>query len=90
MSSLEEKVPDPYGEASFNQEEIAHSQDITFDSGSPGVKKIEAIASSFTPASLTILFVGIFLTSYAYGLDGQTRSVYQVSKIRVNDALVLP
>lgn len=79
MSSLEEKLPHPYGEASFNQEEIAHSQDVALDSRSPGVKKIEAIASSFTPASLTILFVGIFLTSYAYGLDGQTRSVYQVS-----------
>ncbi|OZJ05133.1 hypothetical protein BZG36_01348 [Bifiguratus adelaidae] len=46
-------------------------------SKSPGVRRIEAIASSFTVVSFTILFVGIFLTAYVYGLDGQTRGVYQ-------------
>jgi hypothetical protein len=56
-----------------------HSKEIILDSRSPGVRKIEAITSSFTTTSLTILFVGIFLASYAYGLDSSTRYVYQVS-----------
>ncbi|TFK51951.1 siderochrome-iron transporter [Heliocybe sulcata] len=47
------------------------------DGKSPGVKRVEAIASSFTRLDLVVLFGGIFLIAYAYGLDQQTRSVYQ-------------
>lgn len=47
------------------------------DDKSPGVKRVEAIVSCFTRFDLVVLFLGIFLIAYAYGLDGQTRSVYQ-------------
>jgi SIT family siderophore-iron:H+ symporter-like MFS transporter len=56
---------------------VEHS--VSLDSRSPGVRRIEAISTSFTVVSMTFLFAGVFLVSYAYGLDGQTRSVYQVS-----------
>jgi hypothetical protein len=56
---------------------------VVLDTRSPGVRKIEAISSSFTTTSLTILFIGIFLASYAYGLDGSTRSVYQVGMMNI-------
>lgn len=42
-----------------------------------GVSQIQSISSSFTTASRAVLFVGIFLVAYAYGLDGQTRYTYQ-------------
>ncbi|KAI8070829.1 ferrichrome-type siderophore transporter [Gongronella butleri] len=47
------------------------------DRKSPGVLRIEAMASSFNVASLSVLMFGVFLVSYAYGLDGSTRSSYQ-------------
>ncbi|CAM0141654.1 hypothetical protein VKS41_000762 [Umbelopsis sp. WA50703] len=56
---------------------VEHS--VSLDSRSPGVRRIEAISTSFTVVSMTFLFVGVFLVSYAYGLDGQTRSVYQTT-----------
>lgn len=44
---------------------------------SPGVSRMETISSSLTPAERAMLFFGIFLVGYAYGLDGQVRSTYQ-------------
>ncbi|KAI9302418.1 MFS transporter [Cunninghamella echinulata] len=44
---------------------------------SQGVARIEAVSSSLTPVNFCILLFGIFLVSYAYGLDSQTRNVYQ-------------
>lgn len=35
---------------------------------SPGVARIEAVSSSFTLTSKIILFAGIFLVAYCYGL----------------------
>ncbi|CAO3639896.1 unnamed protein product [Cunninghamella echinulata] len=44
---------------------------------SQGVIRIEAVSSSLNSTSLSILLVGIFLVTYCYGLDNQTRSIYQ-------------
>jgi hypothetical protein len=35
-----------------------------------GVRRMEAVTSTFTKWTRVSLFVGIFLTAYAYGLDG--------------------
>ncbi|QRW19025.1 major facilitator superfamily transporter [Rhizoctonia solani] len=40
-------------------------------------EKIAAISSSFDLKSKCLLFFGVFLVAYAYGLDGQTRYTYQ-------------
>lgn len=73
-----EKEDHSYEGETFEKDN-SNSKEVVLDSRSPGVRKIEAITSSFTTTSLTLLFVGIFLASYAYGLDGSTRYVYQVS-----------
>ena len=44
---------------------------------SPGVVRIEAIASNLGPLTRTILFAGLFLLGYAFGLDAVLRNVYQ-------------
>ncbi|KAI9301001.1 major facilitator superfamily transporter, partial [Cunninghamella echinulata] len=44
---------------------------------SQGVARIEALSTSFTKVTLFVLLLGIFLVTYAYGLDSQTRNVYQ-------------
>ncbi|KAG2178275.1 hypothetical protein INT44_001425 [Umbelopsis vinacea] len=73
-----EKEQHSYEGETFDKDQ-SHDNEVILDTRSPGVRKIEAISSSFTTTSLTILFVGIFLASYAYGLDGSTRYVYQTS-----------
>ncbi|KAF3484204.1 MFS siderochrome iron transporter MirB [Arthroderma uncinatum] len=44
---------------------------------SPGVLRVEAISAHMTLVDRVILFVGIFLLSYAYGLDATLRFTYQ-------------
>jgi SIT family siderophore-iron:H+ symporter-like MFS transporter len=44
---------------------------------SPGVVRIEAIASHLTSITRTILFVSIFFLGYSFGLDAVLRGVYQ-------------
>ncbi|KAK2847629.1 ferrioxamine B transporter [Arthroderma sp. PD_2] len=44
---------------------------------SPGVQRVEVISAHMTLVDRIILFVGIFLLSYAYGLDGTLRFTYQ-------------
>lgn len=44
---------------------------------SPGVARIEAINSSLTRNDRAMMFLGVFLVGYAYGLDSQVRSTYQ-------------
>jgi SIT family siderophore-iron:H+ symporter-like MFS transporter len=46
--------------------------------GSPGVRRIEIIASHFHLVDRVFLFLGIFLIAYVYGLDGTVRYTYQV------------
>ncbi|CAE6471065.1 unnamed protein product [Rhizoctonia solani] len=48
-----------------------------YDPHAEGVRKIAAISSSFDIKSKILLFFGVFLVAYAYGLDGQTRYTYQ-------------
>ncbi|KAJ5896786.1 Major facilitator superfamily domain general substrate transporter [Penicillium subrubescens] len=45
--------------------------------GSPGVRRIEIIASHFHLVDRVFLFLGIFLIAYVYGLDGTVRYTYQ-------------
>lgn len=46
---------------------------------SPGVKRIEAIATHLTLFDRIFLFIGVFLIAYAYSLDGTVRYTFQVS-----------
>jgi SIT family siderophore-iron:H+ symporter-like MFS transporter len=46
--------------------------------GSPGVRRIEIIASEFRLIDRVFLFCSIFLVAYVYGLDGTVRYTYQV------------
>lgn len=46
--------------------------------GSPGVRRIEIIASHFRFVDRVFLFLGVFLIAYVYGLDGTVRYTYQV------------
>jgi MFS transporter, SIT family, siderophore-iron:H+ symporter len=45
---------------------------------SPGVRRIEAIATQFTNLDRVFIFIGVFLIAYAYGLDSSVRYTYQV------------
>ncbi|CAI7648090.1 Major facilitator superfamily domain general substrate transporter [Penicillium manginii] len=45
--------------------------------GSPGVRRIEIIASEFRLIDRVFLFCSIFLVAYVYGLDGTVRYTYQ-------------
>lgn len=47
--------------------------------GSPGVRRIEIVASHFHFIDRVFLFSSIFLVAYVYGLDGMVRNTYQVS-----------
>ncbi|KAI9300230.1 hypothetical protein BJ944DRAFT_136303, partial [Cunninghamella echinulata] len=44
---------------------------------SRGVAQIEAYSSSATTFNICVLFFGMLLVAYAYGLDSKTRSVFQ-------------
>lgn len=45
---------------------------------SPGVLRIEATSAHITRVDRVLIFLGIFLIAYAYGLDGLMRFTYQV------------
>ncbi|KAK5945926.1 ferrioxamine B transporter [Knufia obscura] len=66
-SSDHEKTPEEFGQR----------RGSVLGPKSPGVARIEAIASQLTLANRIWLFFGVFLIAYAYGLDGQTRYTYQ-------------
>jgi SIT family siderophore-iron:H+ symporter-like MFS transporter len=44
---------------------------------SPGVVRIEALATQITFYDRIAIFFGVFLIAYAYGLDGTLRYAYQ-------------
>ena len=57
-----------------------HPPDIQLlGEGSPGVRRIEIIASHFRFVDRVLLFLSIFLVAYVYGLDGTVRNTYQAS-----------
>ena len=47
------------------------------DIKSPGVVRMEALAAVLTLYDRIAIFIGVFLVSYAYGLDGTLRGTYQ-------------
>ncbi|KAG6020164.1 hypothetical protein E4U41_002937 [Claviceps citrina] len=47
------------------------------DIRSPGVVRVEAISSAMTPLDRVLIFTGVFLMAYVYGLDGTLRYAYQ-------------
>lgn len=66
----QEKAPQP---------QVGPSQEVhLLGEGSPGVRRIEIIASHFRFVDRIFLFLGIFLIAYVYGLDGTVRYTYQV------------
>jgi SIT family siderophore-iron:H+ symporter-like MFS transporter len=52
-------------------------RDIT----SPGVQRIKAMSEVITMTDRIFIFLGVFLISYAYGLDGTVRYAYQPSAL---------
>jgi SIT family siderophore-iron:H+ symporter-like MFS transporter len=52
-------------------------RDIT----SPGVQRIKAMSEVITMMDRIFIFLGVFLISYAYGLDGTVRYAYQPSAL---------
>lgn len=51
--------------------------DVVRDIKSPGVIRIEALSKVLTLTDRIVIFVGVFLVSYAYGLDGTLRGAFQ-------------
>lgn len=56
----------------------ASSSTELLGSKSPGVARIEHIASEMTRANKITLFLGVLIMSYAYGLDVDTRYIDNV------------
>ncbi|WVO20323.1 uncharacterized protein IAS62_001617 [Cryptococcus decagattii] len=52
-----------------------------FGEKSPGVRRIELIAASFTTWHRWVLFISVFLMAYSYGLDGSVRYTYQAEAL---------
>ncbi|KAJ0417999.1 major facilitator superfamily domain-containing protein [Aspergillus carlsbadensis] len=69
-----EKHPDATAEANPEPSDAGSRQ---LADKSPGVVRIEAIAANLGPVTRTILFAGLFLLGYAFGLDAVLRNVYQ-------------
>ncbi|KAH7132570.1 siderochrome-iron transporter-like protein Sit1 [Dendryphion nanum] len=70
-SDFGEKVP-PQGDQPANE-----TVTPIIGKKSPGVERVEAIAAHITPLNRVAIFFGVFLISYAYGLDGTLRYSYQ-------------
>ena len=78
MDEVSEKVP---------QTTEAPRRDVQlFGLGSPGVQRIEAIASQFSLVDRVCLFLAIFLIAYVYGIDGTVRYTYQVRFLGTRNA----
>lgn len=52
-------------------------QKVLLDTKSPGVKRVEAIASTYSNNEIIALLASIFIMAYAYQLDGTVRYTYQ-------------
>ena len=60
------------------QTDVPQDSVALLDKESPGVKRVEIISSHIQLIDRVFLFSSIFLISYVYGLDNQTRLSYQV------------
>lgn len=83
---VEEKIaapadapPDYKTQQSNGHVPAADGQPVILGKKSPGVLRVEVISSHMTLVDRIILFIGIFLLAYAYGLDGTLRFTFQVS-----------
>ncbi|CCG84437.1 protein of unknown function [Taphrina deformans PYCC 5710] len=56
---------------------VLNDQHKLLDDKSPGVKRVEALAATYSNTSVLVLLASIFLMSYAYDLDGTIRYTYQ-------------
>ncbi|WVQ95751.1 hypothetical protein IAU59_002850 [Kwoniella sp. CBS 9459] len=83
MSSDTHRAPDPLQPEPEVVRALEKQGDTktVFGDKSPGVKRIEAIASCFTSWHRYVLFITVFLVSYSYGLDGTVRYTYQVTAL---------
>ncbi|OCF41266.1 MFS transporter, SIT family, siderophore-iron:H+ symporter [Kwoniella heveanensis CBS 569] len=85
--SLINKTSDHEPDPLFHEPEVERAIEkqgdarTAFGDKSPGVKRIEAIASSFTSWHRYVLFITVFLVAYSYGLDGTVRYTFQVSAL---------
>ncbi|WVW81023.1 hypothetical protein I302_103014 [Kwoniella bestiolae CBS 10118] len=77
------KSPDPlYPDLEVTKElEKQGDNDTAFGDKSPGVRRIEIIASCFTTWHRWVLFISVFLVAYSYGLDGTVRYTYQATAL---------
>lgn len=64
-------------QAPYNGNYVDRRSSKVIGEKSPGVQRVEAIASVLTRTDRVFLFLGVFLISYAYGLDGTLRYTYQ-------------
>ncbi|KAI9044359.1 putative siderochrome-iron transporter Sit1 [Aspergillus affinis] len=67
----------PPSESKYPQDAVASDSDQDSITGHDGVKRIEAISSQFRLVDRIVLFCGVFLMAYVYGLDGTVRNTYQ-------------
>lgn len=56
---------------------MINGQHKLLDDKSPGVKRVEALAASYSDSAVLVLLASIFLMAYAYDLDGTIRYTYQ-------------
>ncbi|WWD08493.1 hypothetical protein V865_006605 [Kwoniella europaea PYCC6329] len=77
------KSPDPlYPDLEVTKElEKQGDNETAFGDKSPGVRRIEIIASCFTTWHRWVLFISVFLVAYSYGLDGTVRYTYQATAL---------
>ncbi|KAK7747662.1 hypothetical protein SLS62_008988 [Diatrype stigma] len=75
-SDVEEKKSTHVTSSSGDDE---HSFQSASDIHMRGVERIAAISAAFTTPLKVILFVGIFLVAYCYGLDATVRYTYQTT-----------
>lgn len=77
MSEAEKKVS---LDGSDNIDKIPSSDDSLLEQKSTGVRKAEILAQQWqTWYQKLIILISAFLVGYAYGLDGQTRYVYNIT-----------
>ncbi|KAJ5096897.1 hypothetical protein N7456_007618 [Penicillium angulare] len=63
--------------ANFTSATVPEPEAPLLGDGSPGVRRIEILASHFGLWDRVFLFASLFLVAYVYGLDGTVRYTYQ-------------
>ena len=76
----EKSGPENKNDIHYSDEE---NSELLYGAKSPGVRRIEIISAQFQTIDKVFFLLSIFLVSYAYGLDLQVRSTYQVCWTRL-------